>query len=555
MTSLKRLSRKSPVVIQASFLMLVVLFFQASPMLAHAVSSEWIQGAGLERMTKSAFTDWASSLEYTGEEYGELLLLEPVDGVVVPANSASPFIHWQSDASTWVVRLTAADDFSVKVLCSRPYWEPDDKTWQELISRSAGAAINLEVFPVGGVFGRSIGAGKGAVIYIDEYSLDAPIGYLQMPLPFRKAQQHPEMAQWRKGEVSTAGEPDTFLTNLPVCANCHTYSADGSSVAFDIDIDGDKSGFIHSSTAESIDMMRVDQGSWNQLSVNTSAPISFGLFASLSSSGRYLVGTVGEVSLFVMIDHHDFSQMFFPVTGQIAVHDRDKQELLVVPGTDNPAYVHTGPRLSPDDQTLVFSRAPVKDEYVDAVLSGQVHAESSQQNIQQLNVRYPFQFDLYTLPFPSSDEAIPQPLVGASNNGMSNFFPRFSPDGRWIVFTRSPTGLVGQPDSELWVIPASGGEARRLSANTPIMNSWHSFSPDGRWLVFSGKGQRAETQTFLARFYEDGTSPPALRLQRFSLPEFANVTPEFLPGRAAQIKEINFLIEQDKQQTFKNNTR
>ncbi len=329
-------------------------FFSVSQV--HGDSSLWIPGSGLESMVESAFIDWVSSLESSDEMFGEIVILEPADGVVVPANSASPFIHWESDASAWVIRLTAADDFSVKVLCSRPYWEPDDKTWQELISRSAGAAINLEVLPVGGVFGRSIGLGQGTVIYVDGHSLDVPIGFLQMPLPFRKAQQHPEMAQWRKGEVSTAGEPDTFLTNLPVCANCHTYSADGSSVAFDIDIDGDKGGFIHTSTAESIGLTRADTGSWNQLTVDTPAPFSFGLFASLSSSGRYLVGTVGEVSLFVMIDHHDFSQMFFPVTGQIAVHDRETQKLFIVAGTDDLAYVHTGPRLSQDDHMLVFSR-------------------------------------------------------------------------------------------------------------------------------------------------------------------------------------------------------
>ena len=30
-----------------------------------------------------------------------------------------------------------------------------------------------------------------------------------------------------------------------------------------------------------------------------------------------------------------------------------------------------------------------------------------------------------------------------------------------------------QPDSELYIIPAQGGPARRLRANTALMNSWH----------------------------------------------------------------------------------
>jgi Tol biopolymer transport system component len=49
------------------------------------------------------------------------------------------------------------------------------------------------------------------------------------------------------------------------------------------------------------------------------------------------------------------------------------------------------------------------------------------------------------------------------------------------------------PDSELFIIPAEGGEARRLRANTPRMNSWHSWSSNGRWLVFSSKANTAYT--------------------------------------------------------------
>ena len=554
MTPVLRSPRQSRLSVWQALIFTVVLLLQPG-VSASAASSRWIQGSGLEMMTEQSFAAWVGSLEFDDELFTETVLYEPVDGVVVPANAASPFIHWRSDATSWVVRLTSADQAVIQVLCVRPYWEPGAEVWESLLKSSRGKHLTIEILPVGGAFGRTVGRGVSALVHIDEHRLDAPIGYLQKPLPFRKAQQHPEMAMWRKATISSPDEPITFLTNLPICANCHSYSADGSTVAFDIDIDADKGSFIHMSTAKPVKMTRADHGSWNQLSVDTPAPFSFGLFAGLSSTGRYLVGTVGETSLFVMIDRHDYTQMFYPVTGQIAAHDRDRQQLFVVPGTADPAYVHAGPRLSPDDQTLVFSRAPVNQDYVDAVLSGQVRAESSQQTIQQLNERYPFQFDLYSLPFPSHNGAVPQPVQGASANGMSNFFPRFSPDGRWIVFTRSPTGLVGQPDSELWVVPAGGGEPRRLEANTPLMNSWHSFSPDGRWLVFSGKGQRVETQTFLTRFYEDGSSAPALRLHRLSLPEFANVTPEFLPGRAAQIEKIVFSIEQDQLQEVQNNVR
>jgi len=80
---------------------------------------------------------------------------------------------------------------------------------------------------------------------------------------------------------------------------------------------------------------------------------------------------------------------------------------------------------------------------------------------------------------------------------MSNNFPKVSPDGRWIVFVKNRNGQLMRPDSELYMVPFDGGEARRMNCNTSRMNSWHSFSPNGRWLVFSSKSRSPYTQMFL----------------------------------------------------------
>ena len=64
--------------------------------------------------------------------------------------------------------------------------------------------------------------------------------------------------------------------------------------------------------------------------------------------------------------------------------------------------------------------------------------------------------------------------------------PRFSPDGRWIAFisTRPEVPRRGGPTA-LWVIPAEGGEAVRLSETThrPLTVAW---SPDQTRIAFGG---------------------------------------------------------------------
>jgi tetratricopeptide (TPR) repeat protein len=115
---------------------------------------------------------------------------------------------------------------------------------------------------------------------------------------------------------------------------------------------------------------------------------------------------------------------------------------------------------------------------------------------------------------------------------MSNYFAKYSPDGKWIVFCKAKSYMLLQPDSELFIIPAEGGRARRLRANTSRMNSWHSFSPNSRWLVFSSKANSAYTQLYLTHIDEEGGSSPAVLLSQFTaadraanIPEFVNIKP------------------------------
>ena len=121
---------------------------------------------------------------------------------------------------------------------------------------------------------------------------------------------------------------------------------------------------------------------------------------------------------------------------------------------------------------------------------------------------------------------------------MSNYFARYSPDGRWIVFTRSKSGIMLQPDSELYIIPASGGRPRRMRCNRERFNSWHSFSPNGRWLLFSSKVNSMFTEIFLTHIDENGMDSPPVCLSRFSDSRHAANVPEFVDLPAGAIRKI-----------------
>jgi len=124
---------------------------------------------------------------------------------------------------------------------------------------------------------------------------------------------------------------------------------------------------------------------------------------------------------------------------------------------------------------------------------------------------------------------------------MSNYFPRFSPDGKWIVFNRSETRLVAQPSSQLYIIPSEGGTARKMKCNTDCYNSWYSWSPNAKWMVFSSKTNSPYTEIFITHIEENGNDSPPVLLSRFRSKGYAPVIPEFADIKPDAIKEIKLV--------------
>src|SRR5262249_4102227 len=129
--------------------------------------------------------------------------------------------------------------------------------------------------------------------------------------------------------------------------------------------------------------------------------------------------------------------------------------------------------------------------------------------------KQPFRYDLYRIPFNDGKGGTPEPLRGASGDGMSNYFPKFSPDGKWIACGKAKSSRHPHPATASHSIPAAGGPARRRRYNPARMTSWHSWSPTSRWLVFPSKVNGPYPQLFLTHIDENGNDTPPVLLERF----------------------------------------
>lgn len=495
----------------------------------------------------SAATVWRIQISFAGrsseiemKSKGERMQIGTIDERCAKAGAVPPTLTpeqaaghaWRPDAATWQAILRHSIKKSATVTISGYR----DEQMTEEISRGQ-VTIQTSKDPVG-----------APIFFRDVPLISVPLGEkgVIMPIP---SEAVPFIA-WRLRYV---GEHDSrlMMEGLPTCINCHSFSHDGATMGLDVDGPGNDKGLygIVPVKRETI-IGNEDVIRWSSFA-EEKASKRFGFMSQISPDGQYVVTSIENPgshmknfdSRFYNGFYRDygFGQVFFPTKGILAWYSKATGKLKPLPGADDPAYVQAAAFWSPDGKYLVFSRAPAKEPYHNG--QGVAQYANSPDETQ-------IQYDLYRIPFNEGRGGTPERIEGASQNGMSNNFPKVSPDGRWIVFVQNRNGLLMRPDSQLYIVPFKGGTARRLDCNFSRMNSWHTFSPNGHWLAFSSKGRSLYTQLFLTHIDENGQDSPAIQVENataanrgVNIPEFVNIAPDALVKMEAPATEFYRLTD------------
>jgi dipeptidyl aminopeptidase/acylaminoacyl peptidase len=366
--------------------------------------------------------------------------------------------------------------------------------------------------------------------------VDALVLYRQVQLPFMVGEENFKKIKWRLGDITSFEEPLVIMENIPVCASCHQVSADGQRISMEMNYNNDSGAQFVADVGKNIILSQADFMTWTDYPKPDILPKTRGLFARMSPSGKYIASTVNEISFAALTNDPAYCQVFFPTYGILACYSVAEKTFSSLTGADDTNFIQTNPDWSPDEKYITFARAETKNAYHEDISNIKTRIED--RGAEDINQEFPVQFDIWKMPFNNGNGGPPEPLAGASDNGMSNYFARYSPDGRWIVFTQSQHGIMLQYDSRLLIVSSEGGTAREMRCNQKRFNSWHSWSPNGRWLLFSSKVNSIYTEIFITHIDENGNDSVPVCLSRFSDRSLAANLPEFVSLNAGQIQKI-----------------
>ena len=501
----------------------------------------------------------------------------PAEGSVFPPEITPPTFLWRDaapNATSWTIDIAFADhDPAIHVKsagepmrigeidpeavspnnelpkltadqAAAHTWIPDAGTWEAIKKRSVGSTATIAITGFRDVdLKQPVSSGQVRI----ETSPDpagAPIFYRDVPLMPNQGSKGvirplaPEAIGLIKWRLRYLDEPRSrvVMQKISTCANCHSFSADGKTLGLDIDGPQDDRGlYALVPVARQTAIRTRDVIKWPTVRDPAVPRLRAAFMSQVSPDGRYVLSTIDdrdaarraggrtlEDKYYVanFLDYR-FLQVFYPTRGTLAWYDRDTKRLQPLPGADDPRYVQAGGVWSPDGKYIVFARAEAKTPYAPGSPLARYANDPKETQIQ---------YDLYRIPFNQGKGGQAERIRGASANGMSNNFPKVSPDGRWIVFVECRNGMVMRPDGKLHIVPFEGGEARLMKCNTPLMNSWHSFSPNGRWMAFSSKSRSPYTQLYLTHVDPNGNDTPPVLVDNataanraVNLPEFANI--------------------------------
>lgn len=425
-------------------------------------------------------------------------------GVTIPQNIA-PLNFMLEDADHVQARFLLDGQEMLAVSGEEGVVDVPDSEWHLLLSQVAGKRMQVEVAAWDGKHPDGLRY-KPFDVEVSKDSIDPWIAYRLI---------EPGYEPWRymgiyERNLSSFEEVEVISNkkNKDACINCHHFD-NRSAKRMMFHVRGENGGTIF-----------LENGHTRKIDPKSMEPYKGAVYPAWHPEGRYIAFSSNQTQ-----------QSFFG-QGRQALEVYDKGSDLILYDTQNNCMLsdsrflgedamETFPAWSPDGKWLYFCSSPAK---------------------QLPDERREVHYSILRVPFDGKSGKLGAQIdtvYHALKEHASASFPRISPDGRYLLFTKSAYGTfpIWHHEADLQMIDLMTGKLLDLDKvnDKKQADSYHAWSANGRWIMFGSRRLDGRyTRVYFAHFGKDGkVSKPfllpqkdprlnTLRLKSFNIPEFVD---------------------------------
>jgi len=372
---------------------------------------------------------------------------------VIPPNVAPLNFRIREKGTSYYVRIYSEQGESIDIYSRRPSIEIPVRRWRKLLSTNPGHKLFFDIY---------VGDEKNQWSKFQTLANTIAAEELDRFLTYRKISicvLWKDMGIYQRDLQSYRESIVLHNTSFGQgCVHCHSF----------LNNSPDKMLMQVRSTDYGTPMLLAQNG--NVTAVNTTTAVTPGKvgFAAWHPNGSVIAFSVNKYRMLYHTTAQEVRDVF-DSAADLALYLVDSGQVISTGGITKPNRMETFPEWSRDGKYLYFCSAPQ--------LPDKRHNE--------------VQCDLMRISYDCKTRkwGTLETILSARQVNGSITQPRFSPDGRFLLFNVSEYSdfPIHQAKSDLYLMETETGKYRRLSISSARCDTWHSWSSNGRWIAFSSK--------------------------------------------------------------------
>ena len=373
-------------------------------------------------------------------------------GVTIPCNIAPLDFSLADEGKAFLKISSPSSSFVVK--SHKGCFRIPASKWKNALALAKGSDLEFAVSVQKEGKGCSY---KPFKVHVSEYEADPYVAYRLIAPGYGLWNK---MGLYQRNITSFKQTPiyENKLTDYN-CVNCHSFRMQ------------DPSRMVFHMRAKNGGTVYIDGDRVEKLNTKTEKTISNLVYPYWHPDGRYIAFSTNRTSQSFHASDPDRIEVFDSAS-DVVVMDTETMEVFSDLELMRDDAFETFPTFSLDGKSLYFCSAPAVDPMPDGYRM--VHYNLCRVDFDPEAGRVGSKID--TL-FHAGDTA-------------SVSFPRVSPDGKTLVFTKHGFGnfSIWHRDADLYSVNLEDGTVRPMEeSNAPGVDSYHSWSSNSRFLVFSSR--------------------------------------------------------------------